>query len=564
VSTARTVTVLVLAATLAAPPIALADFAWPMRWEATETGRVGLDAAGQKNCVAEAMHGDPLAACPLEATGQAYPALGRRVLDDVYVAIGPQHPNKVFAWVDESRAAVESGSAPPYTRPLNLLLSGGNWRQDSEGEMPDVITPGGGMFSAMYGWWSDLDGDGVAEVVPGVNDPPTEENEWVSKPDAVVVSYIEPGSHPMVTNRATPGPDDPDITYLSVYYYSMGYPVIFADGSLLRPITVTTVADALLSPDDEGRPYTAGVLSRADIDRYVSMAPAPVGALYQTVAGDVADDYASPSLGLCPARCEPGPMPLGSTPLGGTLEPLLESAWARYPREWAAGSGSTSAGRHAAHLENYAPWIDLLPRTSNPLWLASLFPGPLVGRNVGEDQAAAPGSFALEAWIGLWKDHSADGFVGRPVADDPYEGGSRPLPDDYLASKGEFIGVFGRESGDPNAPDAFTLTATLTPDTDWGPGGVFVWASELPLGAVLLLNCRNFTEGCAVREGPIRMSLVFDSTTAGRYASWGSVFMPAGSPGFTVCTDTVWIRHAIGGEVVVEPVRDCDRIARYV
>ncbi|HVL48963.1 MAG TPA: hypothetical protein VM889_10435, partial [Candidatus Thermoplasmatota archaeon] len=282
-----------------------AQWSWSLQWEETETDRLALEAAGQANCVSEVVRAeDPLARCPAEATGWIHPAEGLRVLDDTYVVTGPTHPYKFTGWASTTAKNVEEGRRADYLSIVQMLLDGGNWRQDSEGEMPDIITPGVGNFVALYGWWADLDGDGVAEIKP-IYANPGPDNEWVAKGGATVVSYVEPGSRPELTNRAQPGKSDPDIVYVSQGVYRQDYVILFLDGSLLRRTTVTTVADALLSADGEGRPYTADAYSRVDIDVYAALAPGPLEALYGAVAGEISDHYGAPSLGICPARCQP-------------------------------------------------------------------------------------------------------------------------------------------------------------------------------------------------------------------------------------------------------------------
>ena len=50
----------------------------------------------------------------------------------------------------------------------------------------------------------------------------------------------------------------------------------------------------------------------------------------------------------------------------------------------------------------------------------------------------------------------------------------------------------------------------------------------------------------------------------GHYSPLTSVVFPAGSPGFTVCTDVLVTEWAEGGSLVRDAVRDCDHYAPWL
>ena len=172
--------------------------------------------------------------------------------------------------------------------------------------------------SAAYGWWNNVDNDAYIHVDDtglGKNNAVTTgpNNEWVLKPAATVVSYIEPGTHPSYDGMARPSTLEPDIHYAPLATTQASTPVVYQqkdgdgdasntaailwlDGSVLRTITVTTVAEAHFAPSPDGTlPFTRTAQSRVDVDRYLGLAPGPISEAYGALAGPMMDEVASPS-----------------------------------------------------------------------------------------------------------------------------------------------------------------------------------------------------------------------------------------------------------------------------
>lgn len=535
--------------------------------EANEDDRAQLAGAGQFNCVAEARRGGD-EACPMEPTGKLYPALGVRALDSFYAAVGlPANPS--------------SGAADLATDPtvgaglLQDAAAGGNWKRASEGMLPDVITPGFGTFYAVLGHWNDLDQDGDVRIDLNSENQPLPKNEWVPIGTSRLYSFVQPGSHPTMTQTVAPEDEAPDFSYqFSDQYYSAGpvsstvvdgHPVgpsnviLFYDGSLLQPMRVTTVSDAVLAQSPDGRfPFTPGATSFIDIDDYATVAPSPLVALYAATAAPVVNGLASPSAGSCPNDCRALP-PSGPAPVSD----IVRANWAPYPREHAPGSGSSNAGRLGEYQNAYADWVDLLPLV-RPVEGYDLAPRwaelPLPGNESGE-LTFPPGWFSFEVRTGLWRDVDGDGFVGTADPTDPYEGGSRPNPDDYVHPRAEFVGVEASQL--PGRSDS--LRISLTPDTNWGPLGAWqtFFGVPVPLGGERF--CMTGTAAACVgpyERGPINTSASARDASPG-LATGGPLFFPTGSPGFTVCVENVRVAFSDGPFSVDAVVRDCDHIAKW-
>ncbi|HVL47795.1 MAG TPA: hypothetical protein VM889_04490 [Candidatus Thermoplasmatota archaeon] len=592
------------------------------RADADEANRLALDHEGQSNCVAEALRAAPTDACPLEPTGEAHPSAGILVLDDFYVQhFAANGVDSTLYYAENPNAAVACAADPRIlicAGPLQSWFAGANTARSSNGELPDIILPGAGRFVAAFGWWNNADLDDFIHVDDTATDEeyyvrPGPNNEFVPKDGSRLVSYVEPGTHPSYDGMMRPGPDEPDIRYVlsnallassPVLYtqtdgeddISLTTAVIWVDGSLLRTYRVTTVSDAILAPSSDGRfPFSPSTRSRIDIDVYGAIAPGPVAALYETNAGPVMNEYASPSWGLCPNACIPGPVAAGGTPLDTVLGPTQGALFARHIPETEPGSLNTAEGRLADFQARHRAWIDLLPMTRLhagygfvPLAWTPSMQMPLGADPDGRPTIPPNGYFAPEAWLGLWRDFTLDGFVG-PVANrtDPYEGGSRPHPFDYYRSNGEFLPLV------PPLHEEY-LNVTLTPHDTWGPVGVYYlpsgeWPGDATAqspedcgyppdygGIIRLVICPTVSADSAK---PIHIRLgrsARESASAG--AGWilpamnnpdghlslfYPLWFPTGSPGFTMCSEPLVLEYEHTGETHAETVQDCDVIAPW-
>ncbi|HVL47734.1 MAG TPA: hypothetical protein VM889_04170 [Candidatus Thermoplasmatota archaeon] len=549
---------LALAAVLAGCVTGTSRWYVEVDYEADEANREALNAAGQANCVREAAEGIDSPTCPRVPTGGLYPIDGIRLLDGfVTFLAGP-----TSASADAQDVFTMLGGGPMPEHIVSDQARGANAHRASNGFAPDVVWPGPMSLKAAYGYWGDTNGDRIVAINLSENaEHASPDNEWVGLANREVYVYVEPGSHPQYRSMIRPGDTQPDarLRASSRGLYDTGIvPVIFTDGSLVQTYTITTIADAILSPSPDGEfPYTMRADSLVDIDVYGAVAPGPVEALYTGTAAPLVNAIGSPSYGICPAGCSGLPIGPTETAADPTIAAAQNALYARYPREWADGSGSTAEGRRAAFEDAYEGWIDLLPRTRVKPVVYQVNIGnelppfttdaPLVGHNTADgEQAAAPGFVTFDLWVGIWRDLNGDGFIGRANADDPYEAGSRPLPDDYFARDGEFFGAVANLT---------TFTLWLVPDTEWGPNGARVARS---LGA--LPDQKVYVGSEPV---PLTMHADHENVAAGHYASRLAVFLADGSPGFTVCTPWLTVRYAEGGLDVTQVVRDCDHVAPW-
>ncbi|HVL48590.1 MAG TPA: hypothetical protein VM889_08545 [Candidatus Thermoplasmatota archaeon] len=565
--------VFVLALLLLAP-VAAESTTFDARLEIEEPGANAHAARGQRTCLAAP--DDP--ACPAVLTGLAHPALGVLVLD-------------AFAWTYAGATTLRDYAAEPGRPGQGGLTTaetrrlGMNPARESLGILPDAILPGAGSWRALHGHWSDDDGDQLIEArFNGF--APVVGNEWAPIGGAARVHvWIEPGSHPTVTTLDRPDATSPDLVLDCDRWTLLCDPrgeddfIVATDGSLLGTVESAAVTRALLAPS-EGRPYTTRADSLVDLDTYAAIAPGPVESLYAGVARPLLLFVGSPSYGSALSDGgRIGPVPFGGTALAGPAEPVYEGLYAPYPREWAPGSGSTAAGERESYTLHYAPWIDLLPSwgygavgLTSPQGGAAgpptPKPGALPGRSATGAQAMLPGHLAFELRTGLWKDLDGDGFVGRADPTDPYEGGSKPLADDYANAAGEFA---------PRAVDELLVSTfarvvvTLRPDPDWG-AGVLVNCNYAPL----IVNvggwaecardpwlCASPTTVCAVDPAAwlvtgtreIRLAMRLDGEAVARS---DAVLLPRGTDGFAVeaCAGPFTLSWADERATV----SDCDRI----
>jgi len=534
--------------------------------EADEPNRPARDAAGQYNCVAEARGGAGTPACPSVETGEQNPKRGIRVLDNFYGTVLPSNPQEDAA---NPVAYVLSGDAGPTSIASDPIVF--NFHRGTNGLLPDFIAPGAGHFLTVLGFWNDLNGDGNARYLTTPDGQLAPANEWVGIEKKAIYSYVTPGSHPPLLTIVRPGESEPDVRYdagANGLYGNKGgwsavHVIVFTDGSLLQDYTVITVSDALLAPREDGRfPFTAGPESLVDIDVYAAQAPGSVAMLYGSTLATAVNEIGSPTIGYCPNYCYVDPPRAGDGPAAPVVASAVQAVWATYPREWEEQSGSSSAGRLGDHQADYAGWMDLIGRSKYMTAAAiAAHDGALVGRASDGAQTAAPGYFGLEAWVGAWKDINHDGHVGRASSPDPYEKGTRPLPDDYWNPSGEFFGQVKTTN----------FKVTLTPDDgEWGVATIFETLFLVPLPTAHGPRCdvvNNWPDNCLTLEqrGPIEVSLSHSETEgrAGFFVLNSPIFFPFGSPGFTACSSVVEVPFVRAGEPVVDPVWDCDRFPAW-
>jgi len=538
-----------------------------MTGEVREPNRLDLDAAGQRNCVASAREGGT-PACPPTATNAKLPVAGVLMLDATYFAPGPTEP----------KSAVESFVEQPTTQSGMLIAEptrGTNPHRATGGLAPDVVWPGIGHFRAWYGRWNDTDGDGRVRVSGAAQSNPPPDNEWVGVADAPLVAFIEPGSRPAVTSTSRPAPYEPDIVF-AYDFMSASYapaadgfaqfdasPVIFPDGSLLRSLRSVVVSNPVFAPSEDGAlPMKPHPASFVDIDVYPAAAPAPVALLYGSTLAPLVDAFGSPSLGLCPAACRPGPEAAAGTPLEPLAGPAAASLYAAYEIEHAPGSGASRAGRHAEHLDAWAPWLDLRILQAAGSGPFAALAGPLSGRTADGRMTALPGThLVIEAWTGAWRDLDGNGRVGR--AGDPYASGARPFGDDYLASGGEFVPF--RPVSSPSSTETLrSFPVRIAPDGDWEGGVLLLDELGMPIcGGVGSMPGANCANGVLATGGTvITIPLSHRPTEEGRHVARYTLFLPAGSPGLEACAGPVHVRYGAGISAFAEDVSDCDRLAR--
>ncbi|HVL49057.1 MAG TPA: hypothetical protein VM889_10910 [Candidatus Thermoplasmatota archaeon] len=551
-------------------------------FETEETNRIDLDAAGQTNCVDAAQNNEPHVACPLERAAAVweYPALGILILDAFHLSAIP------------AEGASQGGQRRPTDASPDAFVDdfeqGSNLHRATGGLAPNVIWPGPGYIGALLGHWDNQDLDGDVDLRIGHNESRSGApywghqilvtNEWAGQEGSEVVAYIEPGDHPQATARVRPDAYSPDVRFTPVYYrggspFLLLYrseginPIVFLDGSLATPMTITTVSDAFLAPDARGHTvYTPKERTRVDIDRYAALAPGPLEPIYKNTVAPVLGAIGSPSLGSCPNGCRIAPIAAPGTPLA----PLQKSMWANDPREWAEGSGNSAAGRHHEFEVEYRAWVDLLPR-----WSAAIPSNdavqpqnmPLV-RNPDGTATVPPGHFNVEVWSGIWKDLDGDGFIGTASSPDPYEEGTRPNPDSYERARGEFFGIHLGEAG--QNPEPFFVV--LVPDTLWGPG-VHRTTTGVPQNRNESddTDCpdpvrpQRFCTSKLANPGstPIRLEVSAETVVKGYHNTRFTVFFPEGSPGFTVCTPALPVVFDGFGIRLDEDVWDCDPIAKW-
>ncbi|HVL48159.1 MAG TPA: hypothetical protein VM889_06345 [Candidatus Thermoplasmatota archaeon] len=186
-----------------------------------------------------------------------------------------------------------------------------NYQRASGGILPDIITPGLGMFYAFYGYWTDADEDGSLRYWNSSSLGPAE----YTLAEGQLFSYVEPGSYPAVDSNGRPNATTYDFSYivsLSIfdddfqYEAGQGLGSWFHDGSLLRSLRVQTVANPLLAPDPvTGNPFTCNEGCMIDVDAYNAMAPGPISGPYSSIVGPIIDDFL-PTVGFSSLNVPPG------------------------------------------------------------------------------------------------------------------------------------------------------------------------------------------------------------------------------------------------------------------
>ncbi|HVL46998.1 MAG TPA: hypothetical protein VM889_00405 [Candidatus Thermoplasmatota archaeon] len=561
----KALAVLVVLALVAGGALAASRASLTLAPEADEANRLALDATGQKNCVPEALgrSEDPVN-CPMTATGFSSPLVGIRLLDAF-----PGHFG-VNPWEN-----VANAQGPGATETHQGFHS---YARSSRGALPDLVYPGWTTFIALYGAWDDLDGDGLVDWIRNASASAPAGNEWASHRGGDLVSYISPGSHPTLLSEARPHDTEPDLAYA---YDAWGYtsigPTIYLDGTLLTTYEVDTVSRPVFAPGPHGRPFTPRADSLVDLDRYAALAPGPVEAVYGVTAGPFMERFGSPNSGTV---FEDGER-VGFPSAEGTLvAPVARAAFDRLYagdlREWAAGSGSSAEGRHDAYKNAFLAWADLRLEQrvldTNVGLGYQRFATPLVGRADDGSAATVPTLLATRVHTGLWRDLNGDGFVGFASTPDPYEGGSRPDPDDYQNPRGEFFPI---PVGAPGAASSI-VRVTLVPSPDWGEAGAFVTNNGVPAmtgsGGLVCppeeLQIRSCVDGPSrwhvTGATPITLTVFSGSSgTFGSYNHAHEILLPAGTDGFSIraCLAPETIAWSHGGEPHEETVWDCDTLA---
>jgi len=552
-----------------------------VRRETNENRHATNDAAGQRTCLVEAMNDAPSPACPFETFAGAFgPHEGYLVLDVFNGYYGPARAPDPAALERGDAAAFVFGAQPGSH--MNLHRASG-------GLFAEALLPGPAWWRAWYGPWEDRDGDDMIDFRPRFQGSAVvgmePDNEWIPLQGSTETMYawVEPGAHQPAYATHAPGPDQPDFDFKpsanSLWSSTSGPTTTFYDGSVLTTYTMVTVTNPTLAPscDERGcRPYTPSTRSRADIDVYASLAPGPVSALYEAFATGTVHTLPAPGFALCPRGCAGPPVPVdgAARPYAGLVEGAV---YAPYAQETSIDPGDARQASHASgdaarFREGFRAWIDLVP-TVGVGDRQFLMPG----RADDGRPTMMPGKLSWSVIVGVWFDANEDGFIGAVERADPYKSGTNPWPDDYGNALGEFlphtvVNPLGPISADPKE----IFWVTLTPDDTWGPAGVFigtgagnpmpVTTSTNPPGAEARPPSEWHVTGTEKARFPLRLS----TTAPGVYLSTLHVWMPQGSPGFTLCTPTpadtggaLILEMQQDGVDVDERVWDCDHLPRW-
>lgn len=333
------------------------------------------------------------------------------------------------------------------------------------GASADVLQ-GFGRWTAWYGAFHDLDGDGriddaVDDAVGvsttdgcGLAPPCAGADEWTPAPAATVVAYVTPGDFngraDWFNRRHADDPRAPDLVFQAepggrYFAASSGFEYVVVDNGLLE----TTVLEAFSAPDvafDGARTHVPGAASLVEVDVHTSIDPS-VEALYQaSVVGPLrtwgCDVDFTAIAGACPAASErvvaaadaAVARALEDAGLSGALRPVTDAADAAR-----AAVGDAGEGRRPRTDPIVGPLDD---RTSPP-WPAEtdgvdwsephlFLDQRLVAATNSRSMVTAHTSstsmssvalgdgayrpFAqteLHARLGVWKDANGDGVIGR-------------------------------------------------------------------------------------------------------------------------------------------------------
>ncbi|HVL48161.1 MAG TPA: hypothetical protein VM889_06355 [Candidatus Thermoplasmatota archaeon] len=378
-------------------------------------------------------------------------------------------PERETLILDDFFAITNLGLTPDPTEPtrpfglINVQRSAGAYLGGS-----DVILPGGGQFYALYGLWNDTDQDGIVDWTGSESCPASEGSEFCRREGAELLSFVDPGSHPAYDANERPPADRPDFTYIPwlgnpVYTAGQASHVWFYDGSLARPVTVMTFANATLEPDAlTGKAYTCKPgRCLSDVDVYHARAPGPVEALFTSVLGPVIDNVL-PTVGFSSLVLPPA---LAET-LDGVTGPVLRTVAETtgphvdppYEDETHPNAGSsTSAIGREAYAEEFHVWFDARAvQVMNGVAGASWGPGP---RSLSSDGPSfPPGWMSVSANLGVARDLDGDGFIATARGAPTFDGA-------------EFIGGCLGGSDWPNRTTK-NLHWRLVPKDGWGAAPV--------------------------------------------------------------------------------------------
>lgn len=529
----------------------------------------------QRTCVDEALSGVILN-CFVDVTAPnvVYPPHGIRILDSFILSPAPSP-----SYGDSSHPSAvrydPSNPDPSHVVTQNIAILGhlaytSSYHRDTGGNAPWLL-PGQHDVAAWYGNWLD-DGDGEIEIEGlydangnGAGNAPG--NEFHARSEQVL-AWIEPGSHPTSTDPRRPMTHEYDIEYnrKANQLHGAHANVLFLDGSLLEPYVIETLAAGIAKPDEaNGRPFTIAPGSLLDVDRYMALAPGPVTTLYQAAASPFVNAISTPGANMCPRNCVVPPLPI-APPLGA-----MDVVFSPYEHELGNGPRAAQPGRGQDYIDDWHAWMDVLPGMTHPTGgvgaLRKTYPLPGLAYDGGI--AMPPGFFHPEVRVGAWKDFTRDGHVGRVLAQDAYEGGNRPSPDDYYDHHGEWVPISGKAVG--------PLGFLLTPETDWGPAGVFRFGHQglpqtngspcLATAPPTTLCVSDLTRNPNWIRGSDPILIPPSGSGAGHMFMTDYLFFPQGTSmgGFEVCfgpRDVTFERP--DGSTVTERVSDCDWVGRLV
>lgn len=316
----------------------------------------------------------------------------------------------------------------------------------STGVASDVMLPGAGQYYAWYGNWTDADEDGIIDRSRADNTI-----DFWSIPGGKLFSFVEPGSHPTFDSNTRPNSTRYDFSYTfgTPYFAGQNYFVWSHDGSLLRDVVVTTLANPVLEPAPNGLPFKCGDACLEDIDVYPALVGDPIRTIYSTIVGPVVDN-ALPTVGFSSTTVPPTLAPFVAPVLAlvnsNPATPYLDARLApTNENETRAANGSSIGARGVeAYATGYHVYFNAAIRylvngvavTSDRVALANA---------AGTGPAAAPGWLSVRASLGVWKD----------------------LNNNTVANTGEFIGgcMPGRDR--PNN-DRANINYSLMPVGTWG------------------------------------------------------------------------------------------------